>query len=207
MNKPLIIGVTGGSGSGKSLFLHELLKDFTDQEICLITQDNYYRVRDEQPVDEKGIKNFDKPESIDDERFFHDLVALQNGETVELVEYTFNNPETKPKKLVFKPAPVIIVEGLMVFYWEKIRELIDVSIFIEARDLIKVKRRIIRDAKERGYDLDDVLYRYEHHVAPFHDQFLKPLKEDMDLIIPNNKNFMRGMRVVSGFIRHHLQSN
>ena len=206
MNKSLIIGVTGGSGSGKSLFLHELLKDFSAEEVCLITQDNYYRDRDEQPVDEKGIKNFDKPESIDDERFYQDLLALKNGERVELLEYTFNNPEATPKRLIFNPAPVLIVEGILVFYWEKIRSLIDLSIFIEARDLIKVKRRIIRDAKERGYDLDDVLYRYEHHVAPFHDEFLKPLKEDMDVIIPNNKNFMRGMNVVSGYIRNHLDS-
>ena len=206
MNNPLIIGVTGGSGSGKSLFLHELLKDFSDEEVCLITQDNYYRDRDEQPVDKKGVENFDKPESIDDERFHQDLMTLKNGKTVELIEYTFNNPEATPKKLIFNPAPVLIVEGIMVFYWEKIRSLIDLSVFIEARDLIKVKRRIIRDAKERGYDLDDVLYRYEHHVAPFHDGFLKPLKEDMDLIVPNNKNFIKGMKVVSGYIRNHLDS-
>ena len=78
--------------------------------------------------------------------------------------------------------------------------------FIEARDLIKVKRRIIRDAKERGYDLDDVLYRYENHVAPFHDKFLKPLKDDVDLIIPNNRNFVKGMKVLSGYIRNHLNA-
>lgn len=206
MNNPLIIGVTGGSGSGKSLFLHELLKDFSNEEVCLITQDNYYRERDEQPVDKQGIKNFDKPESIDDEHFYRDLLKLKNGKTVELVEYTFNNPEATPKKLIFNPAPVLIVEGIMVFYWKKIRSLIDLSVFVEARDLIKVKRRIMRDAKERGYDLDDVLYRYEHHVAPFHDEFLKPLKEDMDLIIPNNTNFIKGMKVVSGYIRNHIDS-
>lgn len=206
MDNTLIIGVTGGSGSGKSLFLHELLKEFSKEEVCLITQDNYYRDRDEQPIDKKGIKNFDKPESIDDDHFYKDLVALKNGEVVELPEYTFNNPEAKPKKLIFKPAPILIVEGLMVFYWKKIRSLIDLSVFIEAKDLIKVKRRIIRDAKERGYDLDDVLYRYEHHVAPFHDQFLQPLKGDVDLIIPNNKNFIKGKEVLSGYIRNHLNS-
>ncbi len=206
MIKPLIIGVTGGSGSGKSLFLHELLKDFSGEEVCLIRQDNYYRDRDEQPVDDQGIKNFDKPESIDNDHFYRDLLDLKEGKEVELIEYTFNNPEATPKNLVFKPAPVIIVEGIMVFYWEKIRSLIDLSVFIEARDLIKMKRRIIRDAKERGYDLDDVLYRYEHHVAPFHDEFLQPLKERIDLIIPNNTNFMKGKSVLSGYIRNYLNS-
>jgi len=206
MNNPLIIGVTGGSGSGKSLFLQELLKDFSDEEVCLITQDNYYRDRDKQPVDDQGIKNFDKPESIDSDHFYWDLQDLKEGKEVELIEYTFNNPEATPRKLVFRPAPVIIVEGIMVFYWEKIRSLIDLGVFIEAKDLIKMKRRIIRDAKERGYDLDDVLYRYEHHVAPFHDEFLQPLKESIDLIIPNNTHFKKGRNVLSGYIRNYLNS-
>ena len=207
MPKPLIIGVTGGSGSGKSLFLKELLKDFNDKEICLITQDNYYKVREAQPIDENGVKNFDRPESIDNEQLYRDINSIIDGNEVEIVEYTFNNPSATPKKLIFHPAPVIIVEGLMVFYWENIRSLVDLSVFVEASDLIKVKRRIIRDAKERGYDLDDVLYRYEHHVAPFYDQFLKPLKEHVDLIIPNNSNFDKGLRVLSGYIRNHLNTN
>ena len=207
MNKPLIIGVTGGSGSGKTLFLNELLKKFTKKEVCLITQDNYYIKRDQQPVDEKGIKNFDLPESINNEQLYQDILTLKNGNEVHITEYTFNNPEIVPKKLIFKPASVLIVEGILVFYWEKIRSLIDLSVFIDAKDLIKVSRRITRDAIERGYDLDDVLYRYEHHVAPFYEQFLEPLKRDVDLIIPNNTNFRNGMEVLASFIRNHIDNN
>ena len=207
MEKPLIIGITGGSGSGKSYFVKELVKKFTREQVCLITQDHYYRNRDEQPVDDKGIKNFDKPESIDDDRFFMDIQTLVNGEKVEILEYTFNNPELTPKKIIFSPAPVLILEGLMVFYWDKIRSLIDLSVFIDARDLIKVKRRIIRDAKERGYDLDDVLYRYEHHVAPFYHHHLEPLKRDMDVVIPNNQDFRKGLAVLEGYILNHLNSH
>ncbi len=204
MFNPLIIGITGGSGSGKSLFLNELLKNFSDDEVCVLTQDNYYKKRDLQPVDARGIKNFDLPESIEDERLYRDILSLKNGNEVQLTEYTFNNPNVAARKLTFKPAPVLIVEGIMVFYWEKIRSLIDLSVFIEAKDLIKVKRRIIRDAKERGYDLDDVLYRYEHHVTPFYEQFLQPFKREVDLIIPNNNDFRKGMEVLSGFIKNHL---
>lgn len=206
MKEPLIIGITGGSGSGKSYFVRELVKKFTKEQVCLITQDNYYRERDEQPVDDKGIRNFDKPESINGEKLYQDILSLKKGNQVEILEYTFNNPDITPKKIVFRPAPVLIIEGLMVFYWEKIRNLIDYSIFIDADELIKVKRRIIRDAKERGYDLDDVLYRYEHHVAPFYHQYLEPLKKHMDIVVPNNQHFRKGLTVLEGFIANHLNT-
>ncbi len=207
MSSPLIIGVTGGSGSGKSLFLKELLSSFSENEVCLITQDNYYKDRNQQPIDENGVKNFDLPESIDNKRLYDDIVSLKEGREVHMQEYTFNNPKITPKKLIFKPAPVLIVEGILVFYWKEIREMIDLSVFIEASDLIKVKRRIIRDAKERGYDLDDVLYRYEHHVAPFYESFLHPLKSQMDMIIPNNTSFIKGMKVLEGYIKNHINAN
>ncbi len=204
MFDPLIIGITGGSGSGKTLFLDVLRENFSVEEVCLLTQDNYYKKRTLQPVDANGIKNFDLPESIDDERLYQDILSLKKGNEIQLMEYTFNNPDIAARKLTFKPAPVVIVEGIMIFYWEKIRSLIDLSVFIEAKDLIKVKRRIIRDAKERGYDLDDVLYRYEHHHTPFYERFLQPLKGEVDLIIPNNSDFRKGMDVLSGYIHNHL---
>ncbi|MDZ7604841.1 MAG: uridine kinase [Cyclobacteriaceae bacterium] len=204
MTKPYIIGVTGGSGSGKTFFLKELLKRFSENEICLVSQDNYYRDRDQQPVDDKGVKNFDLPQSIDELQMIRDIEDLKSGKEVHISEYTFNNPAAKSRNLVFKPAPVIIVEGLMVFYWQQIRSLMDLRVFIEAEDLIKVKRRIIRDARERGYDLEDVLYRYQYHVDPFYKMNVEPLKKEMDLIIPNNIGFEGGLNVLEGYIRNLL---
>lgn len=206
MANPLIIGITGGSGSGKSFFVQELMKKFRPEDVCLITQDNYYRERSEQPVDEKGIKNFDKPESINGDQLYNDLLTLRNGKEVEILEYTFNNPEIIPRTIIFHPAPVLILEGLMVFYWANIRKLIDYSVFIDADELIKVKRRIIRDANERGYDLSDVLYRYEHHVAPYYHQYLEPLKREVDIVIPNNIDFRKGLEVLEGFIKNWLHN-
>lgn len=206
MSKPLIIGVTGGSGSGKSHFLKQLLKRFDKSEICLITQDNYYKPKDQQPVDENGIENFDLPESIDHEKMVQDVLSIRDGKEISITEYTFNKKNTIPVELIFKPAPILIVEGILVFYRKEIRDLMDLSVFIDATELVKVKRRILRDASERGYDLDDVLYRYEHHVAPYYEEFLRPLKSSIDLVIPNNENFDKAMEVLIGYIKNHLIS-
>jgi uridine kinase len=106
------------------------------------------------------------PGSIDNEAFTRDIRILLQGNVVKKEQYVFNNPKQEPTILVFKPAPVILVEGLFVFYFDEIRELLDLKIFIDAEDVIKLKRRIIRDANERNYPLEDVLHRYEFHVLP-----------------------------------------
>ena len=201
MKTPYIIGITGGSGSGKTRFLHRLLDQFTASEVCLVSQDNYYRTRDEQPVDANGIKNFDLPESIDFAEFKKDIIALKEGNSVSRLEYTFNNPKATPKQIELHPAPVLVVEGIFVLHDQEIAKVLDLKVFIEAQDYIKLKRRIIRDDKERGYDLDDVLYRYEHHVMPTYDKYIKPYKKDADIIIPNNTDFSQAMEVLSSFIR------
>jgi uridine kinase len=200
--KPYIIGITGGSGSGKTLFINKIMENFSNEEVSFVSQDNYYRPRDQQPLDEKGEQNFDKPESIDIAQFTHDLIKLIHGEIIRTKEYTFNNPELDPKIIEFQPAPVIILEGIFIFYVEEISELIDLKIFIDAPEHIMLKRRIIRDQKERGYDLDDVLYRYEHHVMPAFNQYILPYKDFSDIIVNNHKNFDEGVRV----IRSHISS-
>ena len=205
MNTPYIIGITGGSGSGKTRFLNSLLDQFTSEQVCLVSQDNYYKERKEQPTDEKGIKNFDLPDSIDFEEYKNDIIALKGGRSVSRQEYTFNNPSATPRQIELNPAPVMVVEGIFVLYYQEIADVLDLKVFIEAKDYIKLKRRIIRDDKERGYDLDDVLYRYEHHVMPTYDKYIKPYKMDADIIIPNHTDFSEAMDVLSSFIRSKIQ--
>ncbi|MBL3656964.1 uridine kinase family protein [Fulvivirga sediminis] len=201
---PYIIGITGGSGSGKTLFLNSLLHQFDSNDICLISQDNYYLPREKQPLDENGVKNFDTPESIDAKAFADDIRKIKSGQPFERLEYTFNNPAITPKTLTFNPSPIVVIEGLFVLYYKEVRDLLDLKLFISAKDHIKLKRRIIRDKIERGYDLDDVLYRFEKHVMPTFEQYLEPLKDDADLIIPNNKNFDYALEVLSGFFKTKL---
>jgi uridine kinase len=201
LKTPYIIGITGGSGSGKTRFLNSLLDQFTSEQVCLVSQDNYYKERHNQPIDEKGIKNFDLPDSIDFEEYKNDILALKEGRSVSRLEYTFNNPSSTPKQIELNPAPVMVVEGIFVLYYQEIADVLDLKVFIEAKDYIKLKRRIIRDDKERGYDLDDVLYRYEHHVMPTYDKYIKPYKMDADMIIPNHSDFREALEVLSSFIR------
>ncbi|MBI3220330.1 MAG: uridine kinase [Bacteroidetes bacterium] len=205
MNKPFTIGITGGSGSGKTYFLQGLSDLFKPEEICLISQDNYYKPREQQPIDENGVKNFDLPVSIDRDAFLNDLIKLKAGQSVFKKEYTFNNPAAEPSLLEFKSAPIIIVEGLFVQYFEEIAKEIDLKIFIEAKDHVKLGRRIRRDQVERGYDLDDVLYRYQFHVMPIYESQIEPLKHYSDLVIPNNSNFKKALDVIASFLKSKLE--
>ncbi|MEM8893010.1 MAG: uridine kinase [Bacteroidota bacterium] len=207
MQQSTIIGITGGSGSGKTYFLNSLLDKIDPEQVCLISQDNYYRARNSQPVDENGVKNFDTPGGIDHEAFADDVRKLKNGQEVERLEYTFNNPDAEPKMLVFKPAPIIVVEGIFVFYFKAVSELLDLRVFIEAQNFLMLKRRIIRDAKERGYDLDDVLYRYEKHVAPTYQKYIEPYKHSADLIIPNNFDFKNALGVLVAFCNETISQH
>lgn len=203
--RPYTIGISGGSGSGKTFFLKNLSEKFTEDEICMISQDNYYHPRIQQKEDNRGVKNFDLPEAIDNNQFYKDILQLKNGAILEKEEYTFNNPNVTPKLLVFKPAPVLIIEGLFVQYFPEIERELDLKIFIEAKDYVKLARRIRRDSEERGYDLDDVLYRYHHHVMPVYESLIQPLKHNADIVIPNNNYFNRALEVLVLAIRAKLK--
>jgi len=200
----MVIGITGGSGSGKTTFIRRLREQFGPEQLCIISQDDYYLPREQQHTDDRGEKNFDLPQSFDKKAFRADLERLRNGETVVRQEYTFNNPEATPKTLTFHPAPVIIVEGLFVFHYKKIAPLLDLKVFINAKENLKVIRRIHRDQVERNYPIEDVLYKYEHHVLPAYERYIQPYKEDADLVINNNEHFEQGLAVLTGFLKNKL---
>ncbi len=203
--KPFLIGITGGSGSGKTTFINKLKEGFADDELCIISQDDYYRPREMQMTDENGIKNFDLPESIEFEQLSIDIKKLLNNQSVTKQEYTFNNKDKEAKIKTFLPAPVIIIEGLFVFYFEKLLDKqFDIRIFINAMDNLRVIRRIKRDKIERNYPLEDVLYRYEHHVMPSYQRFIEPYIRRADIIVNNNQDFDMAIMVFKSFISDYL---
>ncbi len=205
MRQPYTIGITGGSGSGKTYFIKKLSEQFRPEDICLISQDHYYKPREIQIIDPHGVQNFDLPTSIDREKLEDDILKLKRGEILFKPEYTFNNPNATSRILEFRPAPILIIEGLFVQYFPEIEKELDLKIFIEAKDYVKLSRRIRRDNEERGYGLDDVLYRYQNHVMPVYESLIKPLKHKADLIIPNNHNFEHALHILASALRTHLK--
>jgi uridine kinase len=199
--RPYIIGITGGSASGKTLFLTRLMEQFETDDICLLSQDNYYRPKEHQTKDENGIENFDLPTAIDDVAFAADVEKLRLGEIVTREEYTFNNSDKIPNLLHFFPKKILVVEGIFVFHFPEVAKLLDLKIFIDAQDKIKLKRRIKRDNEERGYDLQDVMYRWKYHVKPTYEEFIRPHKRSCDIVIPNNHHFEKGLQVIVSYLK------
>ncbi len=206
MKNHFIIGVTGGSGSGKTRFINDLISGFSNKQVCFVSQDNYYRKRDQQPRDDQGIQNFDTPESINLAKFVSDVKKLINGEKVSIEEYTYNNPGSSEKKILLQPAPVIILEGIFILYHEDLRKLLDFKIFVHAMEHIMLARRIKRDEEERGYGLDDVLYRYRYHVMPSYRKYILPYKEECDIIVNNNDNYLTAKQVLKSHILEIIQT-
>lgn len=184
--KPYIIGIAGGSGSGKTFFLKSFLKNFAAGQVAVISQDNYYIPANTKTKEENRLYNFDLPSSFYREHFHQDILSLIHGETIYMDEYTFNNPALSSKMLEIKPARILLVEGLFIFHYEEINTLFDHRIFIHANEEIALKRRLKRDFIERGYHEEDVRYKWNNHVMPAFNDYLLPYKNQCDQIIENN---------------------
>lgn len=187
MTKPYVIGIAGGSGSGKTFFLNRFLDHFTPEEVCLVSQDDYYiPVAHNMTAEENKLYNFDLPSTVDDKHFEDDINQLLTYNAVFKKEYTFNNPNAVPKIMEIRPAPILIVEGLFILHFRCIAQLMNKKIFIDADEDIALQRRLRRDLIERGYSNDDVMYKWVNHVVPAYKEFLLPYKTECDEVIVNN---------------------
>lgn len=204
--KPYLIGIAGGSASGKTTLIKRLQETYAPHEICVISQDHYYKPLSEQQTDSNGEVNFDLPSGIDFKRLVRDVGKLQKGNAVEIVEYTFNNPNIFPKPILFQPAPIIVVEGLFIYTDSKLDELFDLKLYIEASLDVMLQRRMKRDAVERGMTKEQIEYQWNEHVLPAYRDYLLPYKENVDLIIVNNTHFENSFRVLLNHLSSVLSS-
>lgn len=202
-----IIGIAGGSASGKTYFLRSLRRFFGEEAVCIISQDNYYHPAEKQTVDDKGFINFDLPEAIDVPAFLGDLHALKNGNEVMRQEYMFNQPGLTGGMLTLKPAPVIVIEGIFTFHFPAISDLLDLKVFLDSREDIKLRRRLERDVKERGVTEEISLYQWHNHVLPAYNSYLLPYRDKADIILTNNEGFGKGMVILADHIKAILSGN
>jgi uridine kinase len=204
--KPYLIGIAGGSGSGKTYFLNRFLDHFTADEVCLLSQDDYYiPVAHNMTAEENKLYNFDLPRTIDYGQFEDDVNKLLDRQIIHKKEYTFNNPNTVPKMLEIKPAPIIIVEGLFILHFRGIADLFDMKIFVDADEEIALGRRLKRDQTERGYSNEDVMYKWINHVVPAYKEFLLPYKGECQKIIINNTNTAENILGITEEISRELR--
>lgn len=194
--------MAGGSASGKTTFLHALRERFGVDQLAIVSQDHYYKALSEQERDGNGEINFDLPSGVDFQRLISDLKKLKKGKKVELVEYTFNNPNKFPEKIDIEPAPVIMVEGLFIYTESKLSRMFDLTLFIEARRDVMFERRLARDLDERGMTREQIEYQWYNHVLPSFEQHLLPYRDEVDMIIVNNRHITTSI----GVIEDHIQS-
>ncbi|MBA1434647.1 uridine kinase [Lactobacillus bombi] len=181
--QPLIIGVSGGSGSGKTTIARRLIKDLGAQSIALLQMDSYYKQLD-LPYEERKRQNFDHPLSFDTDLLVSDLKKLRNFQSIEVPIYDFVKSNRTGETRHQEAADVIVLEGIFVLYDQRLRDLMDIKVFVDTDDDIRLIRRIKRDVDHRGYTLETIFDQYLEHVRPMYQQFIEPTKRYADVIIP-----------------------
>ncbi len=200
----LIIGIAGGTGCGKTTVVNTIIDELPEGEVVVISQDSYYKDTSHLTYDERVEINFDHPRSIDFKLLVEHLNQLRKGNAIEQPVYSFVEHNRTGETLTTEPKKVIIVEGILILTNPEIRELFDIKIYVHADSDERLIRRLKRDIKERGRDIDEVLTRYQSTLKPMHEQFIEPMKEFADIIIPNNKYNTVAVDIVRTIINERL---
>src|SRR5213082_1088955 len=202
----MIIGICGGTGSGKTTVANRILASVSADEVVFIQQDLYYRDLKDMPLDYRNAANFDHPDAVDNELLINHLKKLNSGESVELPIYDFRTHSRLPATTRVEPKPIVIVEGILIFAEPRLLEQMDIKVFVDTPDDIRFIRRLRRDVAERGRTVDSVIEQYLATVRPMHMQFVEPSKRQADVIIPEGGYNLVSIDLLSGKIRERLAS-
>lgn len=200
----LIIGIAGGTGCGKTTVVNQILNELPEGEVGVISQDSYYNHTSHLSYEERIKINFDHPRSIDFDLLVEHLKELKKQNPIHQPVYSFVKHNRTTDTIVTHPRKVMIVEGILILTNPELREMFDIKIFVHADSDERLIRRLKRDIAERGRDLDEVLSRYQNTLKPMHEQFIEPMKEYADIIIPNNKYNTVAVDIVRTIINERL---
>ena len=202
MDNILVIGIAGGSGSGKTTLMKNIVERFGDV-VTVVSHDNYYKRHDEMTYEERCLINYDEPAAFENELMARHLNALRRGESVECPVYDYTVHNRSNETIVIEPKQVIIVEGILIFADEALRELMDIRIFVDTDADIRLCRRIKRDVNKRGRTLESVLSQYQQTVKPMHEKYVEPSKKHANLVVPEGgKNFVALDMIIDRIQRH-----
>ena len=203
-NNILVIGIAGGTGSGKTTLMNQLINKFSS-DITVLSHDNYYKRHDELSYEQRCQLNYDEPAALETDLMARHLDKLRQGETIECPVYDFTQHNRSSETITITPKKVIIVEGILIFENKPLRDLMDIKIFVDTDADVRLCRRIKRDVRMRGRTLESVLEQYQETVKPMHEMYVEPSKKFADIVVPEGgKNFV-ALDMITGRIQRHLE--
>ena len=203
-NNILVIGIAGGTGSGKTTLMNNLIREFSGV-VTVLSHDNYYKRHDEMSYEERCKLNYDEPAALETDLMVRQLESLRNGQEILCPVYDFTVHNRSDETIRISPEKVIIVEGILIFENKELRDLMDIKVFVDTDADVRLCRRIVRDVRERGRTLESVVDQYQTTVKPMHEQYVEPSKKFADIIIPEGGRNLVALDMITGRIRRHLE--
>ncbi|MBX2845075.1 MAG: uridine kinase [Saprospiraceae bacterium] len=202
----MIIGIAGGTGSGKTTVVEKIIDLFNEDQVALLSQDSYYKDNSHLTMEQRNAINYDHPDSIDFSLLCQHLLELKEGRNIAQPTYSYQEHNRLPETRFTEAKKVTIVEGILIFTLKELRDLCDVKVFVDTPDDERLIRRIRRDLKERGRDIEEILCRYEDTLRPMHLQFIEPTKRYADIIVPEGGNNSVAIRIIANTIKDKLRT-
>lgn len=200
----ILIGIAGGTGSGKTTLANELINSFGQDEVSILRHDNYYKRHDDMCYEERSKLNYDHPDAFDTELLCEHIRELKAGRSIQMPVYDYSVHNRSEETIEVRPAPVIVLEGILIFAETSLCELMDIKVFVDTDADVRILRCIVRDVKERGRSLDSVISQYLTTVKPMHEQFVEPSKRRADIIIPEGGENLVALEMLIQRVRKHL---